>query len=215
MSSLSSLQIHQRDEGGRTLLIFACRVGADRRILEILIDADVEVGAKDGTGWTALDYAVRNDRHHAVKILLSRGSEVNARANDGQTPLHRACCEGYTHTVELLLGHNGIDANVVNNDGDTPLHVAVRGQRNGVVSLLLNQGSVQFDIKNKKEMTPLLEAVSLGHLGMTHKLIALGANINAVDGEGNSCLHITVRTEVFNSEDAPMDLLNECCTALI
>ncbi|XP_036358898.1 E3 ubiquitin-protein ligase MIB2-like isoform X3 [Octopus sinensis] len=74
--------------------------------------------------------------------------------------------------------------------------------------------SVQLDIKNKKKMTPFLEAVSLGYLGMTHKLIALGASINAVDGEGNSCLHITVRTEVFNSEDAPLDLLNECCTAL-
>ncbi|XP_036369821.1 E3 ubiquitin-protein ligase MIB1-like isoform X2 [Octopus sinensis] len=62
-------------------------------------------------------------------------------------------------------------------------------------------------------MTPLLEAVSRGHLGMTHKLIALGASINAVDGEGNSCLHLAMETEVFNSEGAPMDLLNECCTA--
>ncbi|XP_029654696.1 E3 ubiquitin-protein ligase MIB1-like [Octopus sinensis] len=102
----------------------------------------------------------------------------------------------------------------MDNAGDTPLHEAVRGQRNGVVSLLLNQGSVQLDIKNKKKMTPLLEAVSRGHLGMTHLLIALGANINAVDGEGNSCLHLAMETEVFNSEDAPMDLLNECCTAL-
>ncbi|CAI9743470.1 E3 ubiquitin-protein ligase MIB2-like isoform X5 [Octopus vulgaris] len=63
-------------------------------------------------------------------------------------------------------------------------------------------------------MTPLLEAVSRGHLGMTHKLIALGASINAVDGDGNSCLHLAVKTEVFNSEGAPMDLLNECFTAL-
>ncbi|CAJ1099293.1 E3 ubiquitin-protein ligase MIB1-like isoform X2 [Octopus vulgaris] len=64
------------------------------------------------------------------------------------------------------------------------------------------------------ERTPLLEAVSQGHLGMTHLLITLGANVNAVDGEGNSCLHLAVEREVFDSEDAPLDLLNECCTAL-
>ncbi|CAJ1099252.1 XP_036356076.1uncharacterized protein LOC118761994 [Octopus vulgaris] len=64
------------------------------------------------------------------------------------------------------------------------------------------------------ERTPLLEAVSQGHLGMTHLLIALGANVNAVDGEGNSCLHLAMATEKFNSEGAPLDLLNECCTAL-
>ncbi|CAJ1099228.1 Hypothetical predicted protein [Octopus vulgaris] len=49
---------------------------------------------------------------------------------------------------------------------------------------------------------------------MTQKLVALGANVNAVDGEGNSCLHLAMATEKFNSEDAPLDLLNECCTAL-
>ncbi|XP_036355986.1 E3 ubiquitin-protein ligase MIB1-like [Octopus sinensis] len=155
-----------------------------------------------------------SDRHHAVEILLSRGSEVNARSNDGQTPLHRACWCGHLHTVDILLGHNGIDVNVVDKNGDTPLHVAVWRRWYKVVCLMLNQGSVQLDIQNKKKMTPLLEAVSRGHLGMTHKLIALGANMNAVDGDGNSCLHIAVKTEVFNSEDAPMDLLNKCCTAL-
>ncbi|XP_036354558.1 E3 ubiquitin-protein ligase MIB2-like [Octopus sinensis] len=140
--------------------------------------------------------------------------EVNPRDEDGRTPLHVACYWGNLHTVGLLLGHNGIDANVVDNDGDTPLHLAVRGQEYQVVCLLLKQGSVQLDIQNNQKRTPLLEAVSRGHLGMTHKLIALGANINAVDGEGNSCLHLAVEREVFDSEDAPLDLLNECCTSL-
>ncbi|XP_029654149.2 E3 ubiquitin-protein ligase MIB2-like, partial [Octopus sinensis] len=79
---------------------------------------------------------------------------------------------------------------------------------------MLKQGSVQFDIQNKRKRTPLLEAVSQGHLGMTQKLVALGANVNAVDRGGNSCLHLAVEREVFDSEDAPLDLLNECCTSL-
>ncbi|XP_036356189.1 E3 ubiquitin-protein ligase MIB2-like [Octopus sinensis] len=86
-------------------------------------------------------------------------------------------------------------------------------QHYDVVALMLAEGSVKSELKNNQKMTLLLEAVSRGHLGMIHRLIALGANINTVNGEGNSCLHLAVKTEVFNSEDAPMDVLNECCTA--
>ncbi|XP_029653729.1 receptor-interacting serine/threonine-protein kinase 4-like [Octopus sinensis] len=126
MSSLSSLQINEHFRG-RTPLIIACREGADRRIIEILLKAGPELGAKDSNGWTALHCAVYGHYLHAVEILLSRGSEVNPRDKDGRTPLHLACDRGHLPTVDLLLGHNGIDANVMNNDGDTPLHVAVRG----------------------------------------------------------------------------------------
>ncbi|CAJ1099267.1 E3 ubiquitin-protein ligase MIB2-like [Octopus vulgaris] len=169
---------------------------------------------------------VANSIHQSIKTSSSNekpseeasikriGGLVNPRDGRGQTPLHVACSRRSLHTVELLLGHNGIDANVVDNDGDTPMHEAVRGQRYNIVSKMLIQGSLQLDIKNKKERTPLLEAVSQSHLGMTHLLIALGADINAVDGEGNSCLHLAVNRNVFDSEDAPLDLLNECCTAL-
>ncbi|XP_036359799.1 E3 ubiquitin-protein ligase MIB1-like [Octopus sinensis] len=185
--------------------------------VELLLSRGSEVNGKSKDGRTPLHLAADSSQEwtDCVRALMQQSTvEVNARSNDGQTPLHRACWWGHLHTVDMLLGHNGIDANVVDSDGDTPLHVAVRGRNDKLVSVMLNQGSVQLDIQNKKKMTPLLEAVSRGHLGMTHKLIALGANINAVDGDGNSCLHLAVKRKVFNSEGAPMDLLNEFCTVL-
>ncbi|CAJ1099326.1 ankyrin repeat RF_0381 isoform X2 [Octopus vulgaris] len=139
------------NEYGRTPLMFACRVGANRRIFEILIEAGAELGAKDYRGGTAIHYAVLWDRHQAVEILLSRGCDVNPRDVDGQTPLHCACSSGCFHTVELLLSHNGIDVNVVDKEGDTPLHVAVQQRKYKVVCAMLSKCCTSLNL-NEDEM---------------------------------------------------------------
>ncbi|CAJ1099309.1 E3 ubiquitin-protein ligase MIB2-like isoform X1 [Octopus vulgaris] len=239
------------DRFGRTPLMWASQVGADRRIIDILIKAGSELEAKDNCcGRTALHWAVDWCRLQAVELLLSEGSnvnekssngntplhltadsflewtdgvkalmkpkavEVNPRNVNGQTPLHLACYNGYIHTVGLLLGHNGIDASVVNNKGDTPLHMAVQGQRYGVVSVMLKQDSVNLEIVNKKYRTPLLEAVLNGHLGIMQRLIARGANVNALAHGGNNCLHLALATEEFNSEVEHMTMLDQFCVEL-
>ncbi|CAJ1099352.1 adhesion G-protein coupled receptor G6-like isoform X2 [Octopus vulgaris] len=79
--------------------------------------------------------AARKERHPGI----DGKQEVNAQSNDGRTPLHLACWLGSLNTVELLLGHNGIDVNVVSNNGDTPLHDAVQRQHYNVVSVMLNK----------------------------------------------------------------------------
>ncbi|XP_029654570.2 E3 ubiquitin-protein ligase MIB2-like [Octopus sinensis] len=141
--------------------------------------------------------------------------QVNPRNLNGQTPLHWACDRGHLHTVDLLLGHNGIDANVVNNDGDTPLHWAVRGREYKVVCAMLNKDSVNLEIVNKEYRTPLLEAVSDGHLGIMQRLIARGANVNVVEHGGNNCLHLALKRENnFHSEVEHMTMLDQFCKDL-
>jgi len=46
---------------------------------------------KDNDGWTPLHYAARYSYERLTQILIKNGAEVNARANDGNTPLDRAC----------------------------------------------------------------------------------------------------------------------------
>ncbi|XP_036354945.1 E3 ubiquitin-protein ligase MIB2-like isoform X2 [Octopus sinensis] len=200
---------------GTTPLMLAFQEGADRRIIEILLEAGAELGTKDQWGRSALHFAVEWDRPYAVEILLSRGCYVNPRNVNGQTPLHWACDRGHLHIVELLLSHNGIDANVMNDDGDTPLHDAVQKRKYKLVFLLLNQDSVNLEIVNKEYRTPLLEAVSDGHLGIIQRLIARGANVNAVDHGGNNCLHLALKRENnFRSEVEHMTMLDQYCVEL-
>ena len=56
----------------------------------------------------------------AVKQHIAAGTDVNAKNNDGRTPLHFAAMQGHKELAELLIT-KGADVNVKNAFGRTPL----------------------------------------------------------------------------------------------
>ena len=91
-----------------------------------LIEYDADIDARDGDGWTPLSWASRGhffEDGSVHRILLERGADVNARADDdGFTPLHRASEHGALEIVRLLLKH-GADVEAVSGNGKTALQV--------------------------------------------------------------------------------------------
>ena len=61
----------------------------------------------------------------AVKQHLAAGTDVNAKAEDGWTPLHHVALKGHKGIIELLIA-NGAEVNAKNNDGGTPLDMAIQ-----------------------------------------------------------------------------------------
>ena len=57
-------------------------------------------------------------------LLIDIGSDVNAKANGGVTPLHKAAFHERNDMVKFLLGRGG-EVDTRDDTGKTPLHWAV------------------------------------------------------------------------------------------
>ncbi|MEM2186309.1 MAG: ankyrin repeat domain-containing protein [Thermofilaceae archaeon] len=75
-----------------------------------------------------------------VPSLLGIEQDVNARDNDGETPLHKAVFRGHLEVARFLV-EKGADVNARNIDGMTPLHLAVFRGHLEVARFLVEKGA--------------------------------------------------------------------------
>ena len=102
---------------------------------------------------TILHNAVVAGHKGIVELLIIRGADVNAKAQDGWTPLHTAGSKErglkppYKATpserkqiVEILI-ENGADVNAKLPDGTTAIHIATRAGIKDMVDILIAKGA--------------------------------------------------------------------------
>jgi ankyrin repeat protein len=88
----------------------------------------------------------------AVKQHLAAGVDVNAKDDDGGTPMYWAAVNGRKEIVELLIA-KGADVNAKSKRG-TPLHFAAKGGHREVAKLLIAKGA-DVNAKTGDGVTPL------------------------------------------------------------
>ncbi|XP_029640019.1 ankyrin repeat, PH and SEC7 domain containing protein secG-like isoform X2 [Octopus sinensis] len=209
----SKADINVEDRYGRSPLHVACFSGHSSTV-EVLLKFTADVNIKNKYNNTPLHLACYGKHSGIVEILLKSTADVKVVNNKGDTPLHVACGNGGdADTVKILLQHKP-DVNLKNKYNSTPLHLAVLQNNYDVVALILSQDQIQMDIKDCCQQTPFLLSLSEGHLGMVHMFVSKGADVNAVDKDGNNCLHHVLKRKLFHSESEEMDVLNEICSQL-
>jgi ankyrin repeat protein len=167
---------------GATPLMLAS-VNGSAAMIEKLIQAGADPNAAlTKTGDTALMMTARTGKADAVKMLLDHGAQVNARETwGGTTALMWAVSERHAAVVKLLID-KGADVNAQSNfvpsasgrgfEGTTPVATHPDHPEEFASGLL----------------TPLMFAAREDDMESARLLVAAGADLNAVGGDGKGAL---------------------------
>ena len=108
----------------------------------------------------SIHQAAKDGNTEAIKLDLADGTDVNAKDDNGITPLHNVAEEGHKEIAELFIAA-GADVNAKNNLGGTPLHEAAASGHKEIVEVLVAKGA---DVNaNIGGWTPLHLAIDEGH----------------------------------------------------
>ncbi|WP_322051251.1 ankyrin repeat domain-containing protein [Paraburkholderia bannensis] len=138
------------DDQGMPLLVLAAREKSDKVAALLLDNPNTKIDAEDKAGETALMLASLNGDVDLVKLLITKGANVNKQ---GWTPLHYAAANGNDDVAKLLIGYSA-DVNAPSPNGTTPLMMAARGDHMSTAKLLLDHGA-NLQAKNQIGMTAL------------------------------------------------------------
>jgi ankyrin repeat protein len=144
---------------------------------------------------TPLHDAVRELNKEKVKALLANKTDVNAKNDQGWTPLRWAAFIGDKDLVAILHAANA-NANIADHFGVTPLHAAAVFGHLEVVKLLV-ANNADLNAKNSNGETPLQTAVD--GIGTLFKeaaefLLASNADPNTRNNSGETPLHNAARS---------------------
>jgi len=151
--------------------------------------------------------AVGRGNIEAVKQHLAAGADVNAKDENGWTPLHYAANIGYKEIAELLIA-NGADVNAQSEDKSTALHTAAYWGQKEVAELLIGKGA-DVNAKDEDGWIPLHRAAYYGRTEIAELLIAEGADVNAKTNNGQTPLDLATDPNNQNDTAETAELLRE------
>ncbi|XP_030047750.1 ankyrin repeat and SOCS box protein 10 isoform X1 [Microcaecilia unicolor] len=122
-----------------------------------------------------------------LRHLLLRGADVDFSPG-GQTPLHEACENSCTESVQLLLSH-GANPNAVSEDGYCPLHCCKTTNSIQCAKLLLQYGAHVNVETEEEDDTPLHIAARQGLEEHVNLFLDYGASLEKQNDEGHTPLN--------------------------
>ena len=205
---------------GTTALHWAVRWD-DLETAEMLIRAGANVSAANRAGATPMQLAALNGNAAMVDRLIKAGADANMPQTPyGDTPLMLASRTGRTDAITVLLDH-GAQVNTKETwGGTTALMWAVSERHSAAVKLLVDRGAdvnarsnfvpeangrgfegrtpVAPQARQAAEefasgwLTPLMFAAREGDVESARFLVAAGADVNAIAGDGKDALGLAI-----------------------
>jgi ankyrin repeat protein len=154
-----------------------------------LVESNVDVGAFNSDGVTALQLAVFNMHTEVVDLLVSASPDVNIVSKPGFTALHIAIFNNDTEMINALL-NAGADPYIQGTL--SPFHLAIALGDTGFVNLHFGHG--EDTIISQSAFSPLQCAAFYGQHGVLSTLLKGGADLKKTDKAGRIALHFAAMT---------------------
>jgi ankyrin repeat protein len=176
--------VDANDNTGNTALVWSVRTatlvspsgqGLLSSKLSPLTDTEQTQFRKDLQG-------LKGQWREVARLLIERGTDVNATASGEDYPLYLAASMGDKDLVEALIA-KGAKLNPAISF-ESPLHSAIAEKHKDVAELLINRGA-NVNARNVNDRTPLhFLAAFMNDRNLAELMIAHGADINAIDKNG-------------------------------
>ena len=137
----------------------------------------------------ALIYHAAHGNAGGVVQALGHGADIEARDENGLTPLMWASQQDVAAVVSLLLQH-GANPYLTDRAGWTALHCAASNGSVDGMQELLKACRDGMDAVNKDGETPLLLAIRMHREEIARALMAAGADVRACNNEGQNSLDV-------------------------
>jgi ankyrin repeat protein len=173
--------------------MYLASVNGNAAMIDAILRAGVSAKSANSGGETALMTTVRTGKLDAVKLLLDRGADVNAKESvRGQTALMWAVLENHPDVVKLLLAR-GADVNAQSKveipDGITAEPQGTSGDIGAHGPGLYRSRAVPSP---SGAMSPLLYAAREGNLEMARILVDAKANLNLASANGTPPIVVAI-----------------------
>ena len=177
-------------KNGTSPLFDAAKSGTADQV-KLLLTFGADPNAATTSGLTALHQAAARGNLDMVKELVQAGAEVNAMAKDGRTPVFYAAARGKASTVSFLLDKKA-EINLADENGVTPLILAAGSGNAALVKFLVVNKKASFAATAKDGTTALIAGAKTPEI--VQFLADKMPNVNGVDADGNTALHLCVAT---------------------
>eukprot|EP00316_Scyphosphaera_apsteinii_P021564 CAMPEP_0119341568 /NCGR_PEP_ID=MMETSP1333-20130426/102707_1 /TAXON_ID=418940 /ORGANISM="Scyphosphaera apsteinii, Strain RCC1455" /LENGTH=169 /DNA_ID=CAMNT_0007353563 /DNA_START=67 /DNA_END=576 /DNA_ORIENTATION=+ len=152
-------------------MMSAAARGDAKRITDLLDAGEGKALETDSFNRTPLHSAAYNHgTPETVKVLVEAGGNIDAKDNDGRTPLHLAVLANDSLAPALL--EHGATADMTDKNGNTALHLAAQCGKIEVAKVLLAAG-VSADSKDQMGTTPLEIAQRMRLVMSQEKVLAM------------------------------------------
>ncbi|XP_070988658.1 transient receptor potential cation channel subfamily A member 1-like [Oncorhynchus clarkii lewisi] len=152
------------------------------------------LGVRDQANASPLHYATSHGHISTIQLIvqLTGPDELNARDEEGNTPLHWAVQRTQRESCACLLDL-GADSNILNLCLMSPLHLAVSLGHNPLVELLLSHSNTDANLMGGQGNTPLMLACSVDN----HEAVRLLFKYRARLCQQNKLGHYPIHAAAF------------------